>query len=73
MSLKRKEKIPLPNNPYKIYSEDKGNKRYHKAPFPNYIAKILGKDPENFSEEYQVNILVDRGKEKIEFQLQEKK
>ncbi|OKY78315.1 MAG: hypothetical protein BTN85_0803 [Candidatus Methanohalarchaeum thermophilum] len=68
MSLKREKKIPLPNNPYKIYKEE----NFHKVPFPKYIAQILGEDPEGLKENYEVRISVDRGKKVVELDLVDK-
>ncbi len=68
----RREKIPLPNNPYSIYKSEKNGRTYTRAPFPRYIAKILNLDPEDLAESYELEIEVDRSREKIEIKLVEK-
>ncbi|OKY77085.1 MAG: hypothetical protein BTN85_2208 [Candidatus Methanohalarchaeum thermophilum] len=65
MRSKQNKKIPLPNNPYKIYKEE----NYYKVPFPRYIARILGLSEEELCESYDVKMFVDRERKEVRLQL----
>ncbi|WGI17941.1 hypothetical protein [Methanonatronarchaeum sp. AMET-Sl] len=67
------ERLPLPNNPYKIYRVEVNGKTYPRVPLPRYVALMLGLDPESMVDEYQLEIYVDRKRRKVEFELIEEK
>lgn len=67
MKSKEKNKIPLPNNPYEIYSGE-----YNRLPLPKFVSRILGESEEDLKQKYQIEINVIPQEKKIEFQLQER-
>jgi len=63
------DRVPLPNNPYKIYRVEVNGRAYPRVPLPRYVALMLGLDPESLVDDYKIAIYVDRTKGKIELEL----
>ncbi|WGI17165.1 hypothetical protein [Methanonatronarchaeum sp. AMET-Sl] len=66
------DRVPLPNNPYKIYKVQVGGRTYPRTPFPRYISLMLGLDPESIADKYNLEIYVNREKKIVELNLIEK-
>ncbi|WP_143406868.1 hypothetical protein [Methanonatronarchaeum thermophilum] len=63
------DRVPLPNNPYKIYRVEVNGRTYPRVPLPRYVALMLGLDPESLVDRYKLAIYVDRRRGKIELEL----
>ncbi|WP_143406806.1 hypothetical protein [Methanonatronarchaeum thermophilum] len=67
------DRVPLPNNPYKIYRVEVNGRTYPRVPLPRYVALMLGLDPDSLVDDYQLAIYVDRNKRKVELELVEER
>ncbi|OUJ18877.1 hypothetical protein AMET1_0528 [Methanonatronarchaeum thermophilum] len=63
------DRVPLPNNPYRIYRVEVNGRTYPRVPLPRYVALMLGLDPESLADIYNLEIYVNRRKNTIELNL----